>query len=124
MQTMRLIPAVHQREREISRTPRLFTFHFSLFTRPSPRMPRKPKTVTLTVPADYQVWLAELRTVLDKERGARMDLGRHVAETSQIKEAAARVHVSRILNGHSEPSASLFLTLAAWLQTRKDADAE
>lgn len=75
---------------------------------------------TLTLPANYDVWLTEFKDYLDRHPGSKAELARHWAAVRDIKFSTSQVQVSRLLAAKFTPAADLFLDLAAWLQAQQD----
>lgn len=78
-----------------------------------------PKLKTITIPTDYQTWLADLRKHLDRNRGAQAELARHLAELRGLKPAGCQVKLSKILNQGFNPSADFFFDMATWLASQE-----
>jgi hypothetical protein len=79
---------------------------------------------TLHLPANYDVWLTGLKHHLDRHRGSKAELARHLETQMAIRFSTAQVKVSQLLAGSFTPSATTFLDIAAWLQQRQDALSE
>jgi hypothetical protein len=79
---------------------------------------------TLHIPSSYDVWLTGLKHHLDRHRGSKAELARHLARSHEISEAGAVVKLSRILGGTRKPEIEVFFDIAVWLQQRQDALSE
>jgi hypothetical protein len=76
---------------------------------------------TLHIPSSYDVWRTRLKHHLDRHRGSKAELARHLETQMVIRFSTAQVKVSQLLAGSFTPSATTFLDIAAWLQQRQDA---
>jgi hypothetical protein len=75
---------------------------------------------TITLPANYDVWLTELNDHLNRHRGSKTALARHLAASREISQASAAVRVHEISTNRKEPGASNFLDIATWLAEQQD----
>jgi hypothetical protein len=76
---------------------------------------------TLTLPANYDVWLTEFKDYLDRHPGSKTALARHLMQQRGLATLeSAQAAVSRFASGKVQPMAGYFLDIAAWLQAQQD----
>ena len=76
----------------------------------------------LVIPASYDVWLTKLKHHLDRKPGSKAELARYLAAVRGWQPNTANAFVTRLVQQKVEPSASLFLDIAIWLQRRTGSD--
>ena len=75
---------------------------------------------TITLPANYDVWLTELNDHLNRHHGSKSALARHLVHQRGLTLPGARVSVSNFASGKVQPSASYFLEIATWLAAQQE----
>jgi hypothetical protein len=76
---------------------------------------------TITLPANYDVWLTELNDHLNRHRGSKTALARHLMHQRGLTTLnSAQAAVSSFASGKVQPMAAYFLDIATWLAEQQE----